>query len=108
MAAAHAVVGTPKHGRGAQPENLSLALYGRGKTCIAQTGDLGSQEHLGSLFWLVSRTSTTSQANFVPENVILEQLIKVSLPGPKRRNVVSVHWGYSEPFNPHPGEQEDT
>ena len=36
MATAHAVVGTPKHGRGAHPENLSLALDGRGRTCIAK------------------------------------------------------------------------
>ena len=70
---------------------MSLALDGRGKTCIAQQGASGLQGHLGSLFWLVSRTSTTSQANVVPEIVMLEHLIKVSLPGPKRRNVVSVH-----------------
>ena len=92
MAAAHAVVGIPRHGRSAHPENLSLALDGRGKTCIAQKGALDAQEHLGSFFWLASRTSTASQANLVPMHVILEQLIKVSLPGPKRRNVVSVHW----------------
>ena len=48
MATAHAVVGIPKHGRGAHPESLSLALDGHGKTCIAQKGAVGSQEHLGS------------------------------------------------------------
>jgi hypothetical protein len=89
MATAHALMGIPKNGRGAHPENLSLALDGRGRTCIAKKGVLGSQEHFGSSFWLASRTATTSQANLVPEIVILEQLIKVSLPGPKRRNVVS-------------------
>ena len=94
MATSHAVVGIPKHGRGAHPENLSLALDGRGKTCIAQNGVLGSQEHLGSFFWLVSRTSTTSQANVVRDNVILEHLIKVSHPGFKKRKVVSVPWEY--------------
>ena len=96
MAATTAVVGIPKHGRCAHPENLSLALDGRGKICIAQRGASDSQEHLGSLFWLASRTPTTSQANLVPENVVLEQLIKVSLPGPDWRKVVSVHWEYSE------------
>ena len=63
MAFAHAVVGIPKHGRGAYIENLSLALDGRGRAYIAQKGVLDSQEHLGSFFWLVSRTSTASQAN---------------------------------------------
>ena len=57
---------------------------------------MDSQEHLGSFVWLVGRTSTTSPGNLVPERVILEQLIKASLPGPKKRNVVSVHWEYSE------------
>ena len=56
MATAHAVVGIPKNGRGAHPENMSLALDGRGKTCVAQKGVLGSQDHLGSLFLLVSNT----------------------------------------------------
>ena len=49
MAVAHAVVGIPKPGRGAYTENLSLAFDGRGRTCIAQKGALGSQEHLGFL-----------------------------------------------------------
>ena len=56
---------------------------------------LDSQEHLGSFFWLVGRTSTASQANLVLENVILEHLIKVSLLGPTKRKVVSVPWEYS-------------
>ena len=70
MTTAHAVVGIPKHGRGAHLESLSLAFDGRGRTCIAHQGALDSQEHLGSLFWLVSRTSTASQANLVPDNVV--------------------------------------
>ena len=61
----------------------------------AQKGALDSQEDLGSFFWLVSRTSTASQANLVLENVTLEHLIKVSLPGPKQRKVASVPWEYS-------------
>ena len=36
MAVAHVAVGIPQHGRGAHPESLSLALDGRGRTCIAQ------------------------------------------------------------------------
>ena len=90
MVVAHVVVCIPKNGRGAHLENLSLALDGRGRTCIAQKGVLDSQEHLGSFFWLVSRTSTASQANLFLEHAILEQLVKVSPLGPKKRKVVSV------------------
>ena len=50
MASAHDVVSILKHGGGAHPENLSLALDGRGKTSMAQKGVLGPQEHLGSFF----------------------------------------------------------
>ena len=96
MAAAHAVVGLPKHGRGAHPENLSLALDGRGRTSMAKKDHLDSQEHLGSLFWLVSRTSTAPEANMALENVMLEYQVKVCLPAPKRRKVVSVPWESAE------------
>ncbi len=49
MAVAHDVVGIPKHGRGAHIENLSLALYGRGRICIAQKGCFGFAGALGLL-----------------------------------------------------------
>ena len=47
MAVAHAVVGTPKNGRGAHLESMSLALYGRGRTGIAQKGVFGLAGSLG-------------------------------------------------------------
>jgi hypothetical protein len=96
MATAHAVVGLPKHGRGAHPENLSLAFDGRGRTLMAHKGSLDSEEHQGSFYWLVQRTSQASVANLTFENAILEQQIKVSLPAPKRRKVTTVQWDSSE------------
>ena len=96
MASAHAVVGLPKHGRGAHPEHLCVALDGRGKTQMAEKGSIDSEEHRGSLFWLVERTSKPSEANLTFEHATLEQHTKVSLPGPKRRKVNMVQWETSE------------
>ena len=47
MAAGHAVVGLPKHGRGSHPDNTSLALDGRGRSSMAQKGSIDPEEHLG-------------------------------------------------------------
>ena len=80
MAIAHVVAGIPKHGRGAHLEALSLALDGRGKTSMATRGVLDSQEHLGSFFWLVTRTSTASQANLALTNVTVGATSQSELP----------------------------
>ena len=96
MASAHAVVGLPKHGRGAHTENLCLALDGRGKTQMAEKGSIDTEQHLGSLFWVVQRTSTVSEANLTLENVTFEQQIKLTLPAPKERKVSTVLWDTSE------------
>jgi hypothetical protein len=96
MAACHAVVGLPKHGRGAHPEDQSLALDGRGKTQMAGKGALDSEEHHGSFYWMVTRTSNITEANMSLENVTFEHQMKVSLPAPKRRQVNTVQWEYSE------------
>ena len=52
MASAHAVVTIPKHGRGAHPGNISLALDGRTRNLIAMSGSLDQDEHHGFLFWV--------------------------------------------------------
>ena len=85
MASLHALVGLPKHGPGAHPDNQALALDGRGKNKIAPKGELDSEEHKGSLFWVVGRTSQAADANLVLENISFQTQIKMSLPGPKRR-----------------------
>ena len=49
MASRHALVGLPKNGPGAHPDNQAMALDGRGKNKIAPKGELDSEEHKGSL-----------------------------------------------------------
>ena len=92
MAGNHVVVGLPKHGRGAHPENQNLALDGRGKNLIANKEVLDDDEHMGSLFWLVGKTSSSSDANLSMEVATFEQQVKVHLPGPKKRRVESSKW----------------
>ena len=92
----HAIVGLPKHGKGAHPEHQTIALDGRGRTMMAASGSIDGEEHTGSLFWMVSRTSKASQANMAMETLSFEQSIKVSLPGPKRRKTLSVQWDSSD------------
>ena len=96
MASGHAVVSLPKHGRGAHPENLTLALDGRSRNLMAAKGALDPEEHRGSLYWLVTRTSKLQDVNLEIDNVSWEQEIKVSLPGPKRRKTETLTWTSSE------------
>ena len=92
MAGNHVVVGLPKHGRGSHPDNQSLALDGRGKNLIANKEVLDDDEHLGSLVWLVGKTSSSSDANLSMEIATFEHQIKVHLPGPKRRKSETSKW----------------
>ena len=88
MAAADCQVTLPKVGPGAHPEKLRLAFDGRGRTSMAEVGMKDSNQHLGSLFWLVGRTSKASEANLALENSTFEAQVVVPLPvGPKRRKV---------------------
>ena len=96
MAAGHAVVGLPKHGRGSHPDNTSLALDGRGKTSMAQKGSIDPDEHLGSFFWMVGRTSKGKEANLEMQSVSFESSYKVCLPTPKRRKASNVSWDTDE------------
>ena len=94
-AASHAVVSLPKHGRGAHPENQCLALDGRGRSLMAKKGDLDEQEHTGSLFWLVQRTSDAAAANLSLEPLAWEHKIALTLPAKKKLKVTS-EWDSSE------------
>ena len=87
MATAHAVVALPKQGKGSHPDNTSLALDGRGRTSMAQKGSIDPEEHLGSFFWVVGRTSQQKEANMVMENASFQSTCKVTLPGSKRRKI---------------------
>ena len=92
MAAGHAVVTLPKHGRGAHPDNASLALDGRGRTLRAREGVLDSQKHEGYFYWLVDRCADEEEANMAYETATVEQQIKVNLPAPKKRKTTKVEW----------------
>jgi hypothetical protein len=96
MASAHAVVTIPKHGRGAHPGNISLALDGRTRNLIAKSGSLDKDEHHGSLFWVVTRTSEPKEVNLDLDNVAWSQNIKVSLPAPNKRKTKVLDWDSSE------------
>ena len=63
---------------------------------MAQKGSIDPEEHLGSFFWLVGRTSKDKEANMEMQNVSFESSYKVALPGPKRRKVSNVNWGPNE------------
>ena len=94
----HAVVTVPKQGRGAHPENMTLALDGRGKGMMAHDGTIGASEHKGSLFWMVTRTTDPDEANLEFDTVTWEQKIQVHLPGPatKKRKLDPVEWAQQE------------
>ena len=91
----HAVVSIPKHGRGKHPADQSLALDGRGRTQLAKKGAIDDNEHIGNLYWLVERTSSTSEANLVIESINWEQKVTLTLPTNKRKKI-SVEWDASE------------
>ena len=92
----HVLLTLPKKRKGVNPENQSLALDGRGKTRLAKKGALDDEEHLGSLFWLVDKTSDPSLANLVLEDAQFEQQVKVNLPGAKRPKVETLTWNPQE------------
>ena len=72
MNSQHALVSLPKHGPGAHPDNQCLALDGRGKGLIAPAGALDADDHTGSLFWVVQRTSKASDANLTLQDVTFQ------------------------------------
>lgn len=94
-AASHALLGLPKHGRGAHPEQQTLALDGRGRNLMAKKGTLDEQDHTGSLFWLVTRTSVAAAENLSLEPVAWEHKVALTLPAKKKLKVTS-EWDSSE------------
>ena len=95
---AHAGVALPLNGRGAHPDRTSLALDGRLRNLMAKEGALEEQQHQGSLYWLVTRTSDPAEANLDTENMTFNQKTEVTISGPalKRRKLGPVEWAASE------------
>ena len=66
---------------------------------MAAKGSIGPEEHLGSFFWMVGRTSKPKDANMELHNVTFERSYRVALPaanGPKRRKATLVNWHPTE------------
>ena len=72
MSAANCPIALPAHGPGAHPEGHNVALDGRTRTSIARKGLIDGEEHIGSLFWLVQRTSEATEANMSLEQTSFE------------------------------------
>ena len=85
MFSSNAPVALPKHGRGAHPENLSLALDGRGRTSMSQAGTIEDKENTGCLYWLITRTSEFSEANLVLEPIHWSSSVEIKLPNKKTK-----------------------
>ena len=62
---------------------------------MAKEGVLDEQEHTGSLFWLVTRTSEAPAANLSLEPVAWEHKVALTLPAKKKQKVTS-EWDSSE------------
>ena len=62
---------------------------------MAPQGELDSEEHKGSLLWVVGRTSNAVDANVVMENISFETQIKMPLPAPQRRKTETSSWDSS-------------
>ena len=89
MTSQHAVVGLPKHGPGAHPKHISLALDGRTSTVIARKSTIDDQDHKGLLFFLVGRTPKASDANLMFEQTQMEMTVGITLPTKKKRTRAS-------------------
>ena len=58
----------------------SMGLEHSLRTSIAQAGLLDPVEHLGSLFWLMHRSSEIDHANIVIDQVLWEHKVTLSMP----------------------------
>ena len=64
---------------------------------MASKGSLDKDEHTGSLYWVVTRTSNTKEVNLDLELATWEQHIKVNLPAPaKKRKMEVIDWESSQ------------
>ena len=57
---------------------------------------MDKEEHHGSLFWVIARTSETKEANLELGNNTWSRNIKMNLPAPKKRKTEVIEWEPSE------------
>ena len=84
MTVYHELVGLPKHGKCAHPDNRTFAFDGRGMTSVAEKGSIDDQQRMGSLLWLDGRTSASNEANMDMHTASVECSHKVAVPAPKK------------------------
>ena len=63
---------------------------------LASKNMVDLEEHRGSLYWVVTRTSVAKDANLDVDMITWTQKIEMSLPAPKRRKTESCVWNCSE------------
>ena len=63
---------------------------------MAPKGLCGTDEHAGSFYWVVARTSKASEANLSLDSATFEQTLKVTLPAPKKRKTTNLTWESAE------------
>ena len=98
-AAANAIVGLPRCGRGSHPERQEIALDGRARTSIAPPGAIDDNAHAGSLFWLVSRTSDASEGNMSWETSTFADSMEVNFacrPSKEKKRKLLVDWASTD------------
>ena len=67
-------------------QNRSVPFIdGRSKNMLASKNMVDMEEHRGSLYWVVSRTSEAKDVNLDVEMSMWTQSIEMSLPAPKKR-----------------------
>ena len=65
-----------------------MAIDGKGKTIMAASNTIDSEEHRGRLFWAIQRIGDqTLEHNMILENVSWETSMSFKLPGGKKRCV---------------------
>ena len=93
--ASNSPIGAPRTGRGAPPQGLGMAIDGRTRVIIANTGSIDGNAHKGNLFWMVGGTSKAADANMVREHAAFEISVALKLSGSKKRKL-STSWGTTE------------
>jgi hypothetical protein len=89
--AANAVLGVPKHGHGAHPEQQVLALDGRMNNMLAKQGSIDDTKHMGILYFLVQRSQNPEDANMSIENLSWEYKVTLTMPTKKPKKSI-VQW----------------
>jgi len=76
-----AMIGVPLRGSGSHPEGKLLAQDGRGRNSISSPDTVEKDPQLGSVFWIIERTSTRKEANLILEPVSFSIKIDVNFDG---------------------------